>query len=79
MCGDGANDCGVSIFVFSIQNCSVQFYSRKQVLKRLCFNVDWQALKRAHGGISLSELEASVASPFTSRTPSIACVPKLIR
>ncbi|PKK26950.1 putative cation-transporting ATPase 13A3, transcript variant X2 [Columba livia] len=40
---------------------------------------DCGALKRAHGGISLSELEASVASPFTSRTPSIACVPKLIR
>uniref|UniRef100_A0A8D2KWI5 Polyamine-transporting ATPase 13A3 n=1 Tax=Varanus komodoensis TaxID=61221 RepID=A0A8D2KWI5_VARKO len=34
---------------------------------------------RAHGGISLSELEASVASPFTSRTPSISCVPNLIR
>ncbi|XP_018422668.1 PREDICTED: probable cation-transporting ATPase 13A3 [Nanorana parkeri] len=40
---------------------------------------DCGALKRAHGGISLSELEASVASPFTSRTPSIDCVPKLIR
>uniref|UniRef100_A0A8B9CG43 Polyamine-transporting ATPase 13A3 n=1 Tax=Anser brachyrhynchus TaxID=132585 RepID=A0A8B9CG43_9AVES len=40
---------------------------------------DCGALKRAHGGISLSELEASVASPFTSRTPNISCVPKLIR
>ncbi|XP_053566183.1 polyamine-transporting ATPase 13A3 [Bombina bombina] len=40
---------------------------------------DCGALKRAHGGISLSELEASVASPFTSRTPSISCVPDLIR
>ncbi|KAF3827432.1 hypothetical protein GH733_002918 [Mirounga leonina] len=38
-----------------------------------------KALKRAHGGISLSELEASVASPFTSKTPSISCVPNLIR
>ena len=38
-----------------------------------------QALKRAHSGISLSELEASVASPFTSRTPNISCVPNLIR
>ncbi|XP_076880258.1 polyamine-transporting ATPase 13A3 [Brachyhypopomus gauderio] len=37
------------------------------------------ALKRAHSGISLSELEASVASPFTSRTPNISCVPDLIR
>ncbi|XP_077204069.1 polyamine-transporting ATPase 13A3 isoform X3 [Paroedura picta] len=40
---------------------------------------DCGALKRAHAGISLSELEASVASPFTSRTPSISCVPDLIR
>ncbi|XP_062374478.1 polyamine-transporting ATPase 13A3-like isoform X1 [Sardina pilchardus] len=40
---------------------------------------DCGALKRAHGGISLSELEASVASPFTSTTPNISCVPNLIR
>ncbi|NWU18098.1 AT134 ATPase, partial [Cephalopterus ornatus] len=40
---------------------------------------DCGALKVAHAGISLSEQEASVASPFTSRTPSIACVPELIR
>ncbi|XP_028855736.1 probable cation-transporting ATPase 13A3 isoform X2 [Denticeps clupeoides] len=40
---------------------------------------DCGALKRAHGGISLSELEASVASPFTSRTPNISCVTNLIR
>ncbi|XP_067851372.1 polyamine-transporting ATPase 13A3 isoform X2 [Heptranchias perlo] len=40
---------------------------------------DCGALKRAHTGISLSELEASVASPFTSKTPNIACVPNLIR
>ncbi|NXC06460.1 AT134 ATPase, partial [Orthonyx spaldingii] len=40
---------------------------------------DCGALKVAHAGISLSEQEAAVASPFTSRTPSIACVPELIR
>ncbi|KFP29529.1 putative cation-transporting ATPase 13A4, partial [Colius striatus] len=40
---------------------------------------DCGALKVAHAGISLSEQEASVASPFTSLTPSIACVPELIR
>ncbi|KAM3669215.1 putative cation-transporting ATPase 13A4 [Ammospiza maritima maritima] len=40
---------------------------------------DCGALKVAHAGISLSEQEASVASPFTSRMPSIACVPELIR
>ncbi|KAK5859455.1 hypothetical protein PBY51_021010 [Eleginops maclovinus] len=40
---------------------------------------DCGALKRAHSGISLSELEASVASPFTSTTANISCVPNLIR
>eukprot|EP00062_Callorhinchus_milii_P016845 gi/632968589/ref/XP_007900609.1/ PREDICTED: probable cation-transporting ATPase 13A3 isoform X2 [Callorhinchus milii] len=40
---------------------------------------DCGALKQAHSGISLSELEASVASPFTSKTPNISCVPNLIR
>ncbi|XP_051809518.1 polyamine-transporting ATPase 13A3-like isoform X1 [Acanthochromis polyacanthus] len=40
---------------------------------------DCGALKRAHSGISLSELEASVASPFTSSTSNISCVPNLIR
>ncbi|MEQ2181116.1 hypothetical protein GOODEAATRI_008036, partial [Goodea atripinnis] len=37
------------------------------------------ALKRAHSGISLSELEASVASPFTSSVSNISCVPNLVR
>ncbi|XP_054838971.1 probable cation-transporting ATPase 13A4 isoform X2 [Eublepharis macularius] len=40
---------------------------------------DCGALKMAHAGISLSEQEASVASPFTSKTPSVECVPELIR
>ena len=40
---------------------------------------DCGALKRAHAGISLSEAEASVASPFTSKEPNISCVPELIR
>uniref|UniRef100_A0A452HIK7 Cation-transporting ATPase n=1 Tax=Gopherus agassizii TaxID=38772 RepID=A0A452HIK7_9SAUR len=39
----------------------------------------FQALKMAHAGISLSEQEASVASPFTSQVPNIECVPELIR
>ncbi|PIO27065.1 hypothetical protein AB205_0010750, partial [Aquarana catesbeiana] len=46
--------------------------------------VDWdptksKALKISHAGISLSELEASVASPFTSKIPNIQCVPMLIK
>ncbi|XP_077998029.1 polyamine-transporting ATPase 13A3-like [Glandiceps talaboti] len=40
---------------------------------------DCGALKTAHAGISLSEAEASVASPFTSKTPNITCVPTVIR
>ncbi|XP_070560525.1 polyamine-transporting ATPase 13A3-like isoform X2 [Ptychodera flava] len=40
---------------------------------------DCGALKTAHAGISLSEAEASVASPFTSKTPNIECIPLLIR
>ena len=40
---------------------------------------DCGALKTAHVGISLSEAEASVAAPFTSRIPDITCVPIVIR
>ncbi|CAL7950959.1 unnamed protein product [Xylocopa violacea] len=40
---------------------------------------DCGALRAAHAGISLSEAESSVASPFTSKIPDITCVPKVIR
>ncbi|XP_063772478.1 probable cation-transporting ATPase 13A4 [Pseudophryne corroboree] len=40
---------------------------------------DCGALKMAHAGISLSEQEASVASPFTSQITNIQCVPDLIK
>lgn len=40
---------------------------------------DCGALKVAHTGISLSETESSIASPFTSRNPTIAAVPNVIR
>jgi cation-transporting P-type ATPase 13A2 len=40
---------------------------------------DCGALKAAHAGISLSEAEASVASPFTSKRQNISCIPDLIR
>uniref|UniRef100_T1GC36 P-type ATPase A domain-containing protein n=1 Tax=Megaselia scalaris TaxID=36166 RepID=T1GC36_MEGSC len=40
---------------------------------------DCGALKAAHAGISLSQAESSVASPFTSHEPTIACVPKVIK
>ncbi|XP_011496793.1 PREDICTED: probable cation-transporting ATPase 13A3 [Ceratosolen solmsi marchali] len=40
---------------------------------------DCGALRAAHVGISLSEAESSVASPFTSRNPDITCVPTLVQ
>lgn len=40
---------------------------------------DCGALKAADVGISLSEAEASVAAPFTSRVFDISCIPEVIR
>ncbi|KAJ1355301.1 hypothetical protein KIN20_012642 [Parelaphostrongylus tenuis] len=40
---------------------------------------DCAALKAAHAGISLSDAEASIAAPFTSRIADIRCVPTVIR
>ncbi|XP_026671693.1 probable cation-transporting ATPase 13A3 isoform X2 [Ceratina calcarata] len=40
---------------------------------------DCGALRAAHVGVSLSEAESSVASPFTSKVPDIRCVPKVIK
>ncbi|PCG95941.1 ATPase, P-type, K/Mg/Cd/Cu/Zn/Na/Ca/Na/H-transporter [Penicillium occitanis (nom. inval.)] len=40
---------------------------------------DCGALKAADVGISLSDAEASVAAPFTSRVFDISCVPRLIK
>lgn len=40
---------------------------------------DCGALKAAHAGVSLSEAEASIASPFTSKITNISCVPTLIK
>jgi len=39
---------------------------------------DCGALKAAHVGVSLSEAEASVAAPFTSKISNISCMPKLM-
>ena len=40
---------------------------------------DCGALKTADVGISLSEAEASIAAPFTSRIQDISCVIKVFR
>ena len=40
---------------------------------------DCGALKTAHMGISVSQAEASVASPFTTKDNNISCVPTVIR
>uniref|UniRef100_W8BUZ9 Cation-transporting ATPase n=1 Tax=Ceratitis capitata TaxID=7213 RepID=W8BUZ9_CERCA len=40
---------------------------------------DCGALKVAHTGISLSETESAIASPFTSRSSTIQCVPNVIK
>lgn len=36
-------------------------------------------MKSADVGVSLSEAEASIAAPFTSQTPNISCIIKLLR
>ncbi|RZC32699.1 cation-transporting ATPase 13A3, partial [Asbolus verrucosus] len=40
---------------------------------------DCGALKAANVGISLSEAESSVASPFTSKEPNISCTSKVVQ
>eukprot|EP00794_Sanderia_malayensis_P015960 gene15960-17566_t len=40
---------------------------------------DCGALKAAHAGVSLSEAEASIASPFTSQIANISCVAEIIK
>jgi cation-transporting ATPase 13A2 len=40
---------------------------------------DCGALKAADVGVSLSEAEASVAAPFTSRSPDISCMTDIIK
>lgn len=40
---------------------------------------DCAALKTAHVGVSLSEAEASIAAPFTSKQQDISCIPNLLK
>ncbi|XP_022090368.1 probable cation-transporting ATPase 13A3 [Acanthaster planci] len=40
---------------------------------------DCGALKAAHAGVALTETEASVASPFTSKIQNISCIPTVVK
>ena len=40
---------------------------------------DCIALKTAHVGVSLSEAEASIAAPFSSKIQDISCIPNLLK
>ena len=40
---------------------------------------DCGALKQADAGLSLSEAEASIAAPFTSKVTDISCIVTLLR
>lgn len=55
------------------------FERRLKIVFFLFFFAFIGALKAAHAGISLSEAESSVASPFTSKNATIACVPNVIK
>ncbi|CAG0881036.1 unnamed protein product, partial [Darwinula stevensoni] len=81
MCGDGANDCGVRNLshVFFDENPSKMENHYIYLLHTIRIKFWFWALKTAHVGISLSDAEASVAAPFTSRITDITCVPRVIR
>uniref|UniRef100_A0ABI7VUD7 Cation-transporting ATPase n=1 Tax=Felis catus TaxID=9685 RepID=A0ABI7VUD7_FELCA len=66
-------------FAMSGKSYQVIFQHFNSLLPKILVNGTIFALKMAHAGISLSEQEASVASPFTSKIANIACVPHLIR
>ena len=59
----------------------VEYYETMNYICSFCGDGanDVCALKRASVGISLSNLEASIAAPFTSNVPNISCVTTLIK
>ncbi|PSN38736.1 hypothetical protein C0J52_15360 [Blattella germanica] len=84
-----ARDCGMVAPYEHVIKLSVHGDPQQGILKRELIGAPQRisdttltpstALKAAHIGISLSEAEASVAAPFTSRVANITCVLKLIQ
>ncbi|XP_049781747.1 polyamine-transporting ATPase 13A3-like [Schistocerca cancellata] len=73
-CGDGANDCAIILF-----KCRQRKIGHEGSLLLRFEEPVIIALKTADVGVSLSEAEASVAAPFTSKHANIECVLHLAR
>jgi hypothetical protein len=95
MCGDGGNDCGMHTCKHTCTHLHTHTHARTRTHTRTYAHTHTHihthththtrmhtrtgALRIAHVGIALSEAEASIVSPFTSKTKSIQSVVDLLR